>query len=562
MLSFVRGAKLAVLALWVALVGCIAPGPAAPQQAEPGRAVAPKRITAAIRGEPTALNYAVNRAGAGGSPGVTEIDLMVNPGLVGFDAEGRPQARLAEAVPTLENGLWQVPPDGRMETTWRIRPGASWHDGTLLTAHDLVFTATVQQDRDLPLVRHAGFNAIDEIVASDARTVIVRWSRPYIDADSMFSTRIALPIPRHILEEVYQTEKARLPSLPYWTTEYVGTGPFRLREWQVGSHLVLEANQTYALGRPAIGTVEVRFISDPNTLLANVMAGEVELTLGRGLSPEQAFLARDQWRGGRVDFALSSWYGMYPQLLTPHPAVLGDVRFRRALLHALDRPGLVDSLVPGLSEVAHSALTPGTRPYRETERAMVRYGYEPARAAQLIEGLGYVRGADSQFRDAGGQRLSIESRASTDNQMFERLVLATADEWQRAGVAVETVIYPRHLRDDAEYRQTRPGFELVTQPPEVQRFHSVSTPLPENRFRGDNRTRYMNPELDALIDRYFTTIPQHERMEALGGVVRHLTDQVIAIGLLYEPEPMLIGGRLINVAASTQSNNTHEWDVR
>src|SRR5262245_53105544 len=40
------------------------------------------------------------------------------------------------------------------------------------------------------------------------------------------------------------------------------------------------------------------------------------------------------------------------------------------------------------------------------------------------------------------------------------------------------------------------------------------------------RTRYMNPELDALADRYFSTVPTRERLEALKGIVHHMTDQV------------------------------------
>ena len=73
----------------------------------------------------------LNPANVSGGPEVTDL---VNAGLTGPGDQGPLLPRLAEAVPTAENGLWVVQPDGRMETTWRIRSGAYWHDGTPLTA--------------------------------------------------------------------------------------------------------------------------------------------------------------------------------------------------------------------------------------------------------------------------------------------------------------------------------------------------------------------------------------------------------------------------------------------
>src|SRR5439155_26739855 len=98
----------------------------------------------------------------------------------------RPQ--FAEALPSLENGLWQVFPYGRMETTWRVRPGASWHDGTPLTSADLLFTAAVSQDKDTPIFAHGAYKLIEAVEAPDPRTVTVRWTKPYIDADAMFAS--------------------------------------------------------------------------------------------------------------------------------------------------------------------------------------------------------------------------------------------------------------------------------------------------------------------------------------------------------------------------------------
>ncbi len=557
---------LLVLCLALALVGCASPAPSAPTRSADGAggaaSRAPKRITAAIRGQPPALNYSVMRTGAGGTPGLSELDLLLNPGLAITDAQGQLQPRLAEAVPTLENGLWKLLPDGRMETTWTIVSGATWDDGAPFTSADLVFTTVVQQDRELPLIRPQAYDYVESVESLDPRTVLVRWNRPYIEADAMFTSKLALPIPVHLLEETYRSEKPKLTGLDYWTSGYVGIGPYRLREWAVGSHLILEANDRYARGRPKIDIMELRFVTDPNTLIANVLAGEVDVAFGRGTTAEQAMEVRSQWRDGKADIVPNTWYATYPQFINPNPPIQTDVRFRRALISAINRQGLVDTFLPGLSSVAHTVLLPGDAQYAAIEPSIVKYDYDRRRAQQLLAELGFTPGPDGILRDAAGQRLGVEQRASTDNPLYERLALAVAADWQAVGVGVETNIYPRQMRDDLEWRQTRPAFELLTQPPEVQRFHSGGTPLPENRFRGDNRTRYQSPELDALIDRYFLTIPMQERMSVLGEVVHHLTDQVVAIGLLYDATPMLISNRMVNVSAAAQTTNAHEWDVR
>jgi ABC-type transport system substrate-binding protein len=253
--------------------------------------------------------------------------------------------------------------------------------------------------------------------------------------------------------------------------------------------------------------------------------------------------------------------------LSPTPAVLGDVRFRRALLQALDRAEMVDSLQAGLGPVAHGWLEIGSPDYRNVESSIVKYDYDPRRATQAIEELGYTRAADGFFQNAAGQRLSIESRTNAGDDLKDKILFASADYWQRIGVGVEPVLVPRQLSTDREYRATYPGFDLVRQPFEPERFLSSEAPLPENRFNGKNRTRYMSADLDDAIDRYLTTIPRPERQQALSQILNLISDRVLAIGTFYAHEPILIGNRLVNVAAAKAPNgdetwNGHEWDVR
>ena len=88
-----------------------------------------------------------------------------------------------------------------------------------------------------------------------------------------------------------------------------------------------------------------------------------------------------------------------------------------------------------------------------------------------------------------------------------------------------------------------------------------SPTIPQNRFVGGNRSRYMNPELDGLIDRYLATIPFAPRMQALGGIVHHVSDQLNVIGLFYDLRTTLVSNRLRNVTAQYPTWNAHEWEL-
>ena len=101
-----------------------------PQQSTPA---APQRVVLAITREPTAFYEHLNPS-AGGASTNSILDFM-HPGLTVTDNAGVYHAALGEAVPTVENGLWKVLPDGTMETTHPIRAGA--------TINGVAATATV-----------------------------------------------------------------------------------------------------------------------------------------------------------------------------------------------------------------------------------------------------------------------------------------------------------------------------------------------------------------------------------------------------------------------------------
>jgi peptide/nickel transport system substrate-binding protein len=326
---------------------------------------------------------------------------------------------------------------------------------------------------------------------------------------------------------------------------------------------LLTANDQYVLGRPKLDDIEVQFVLDSNVLAAKILAGNVDLTFNRTLSLDQAIEVRNQWQNGRVDITVGGWIVIFPQFVNPNPAIVGDVQFRRAMLEAIDRQAMADTLLGGLSSVAHVVIGPDQPYFNDIQSAVVKYDYDPRKATDIMQSLGYNRGSDGMFRDSSVQPLSVELRTSGEFDMHMSAQLATADYWRRFGVAVNPVVIPPERSADREYVQTFPGFLDYNQPTDVdalKRMVSSQAPLPSNNFVGRNHARFMNPEHDALIDRFFVTIPKDERLDILRQIVHMETDQLSTMGLFYNTSPIMVAGRLKNVDRAF-TYNAEQWDV-
>jgi peptide/nickel transport system substrate-binding protein len=511
----------------------------------------------------------------GGPPTTNTFDALLHAGLANLDGDGNLRPVLVQDVPTLENGLWKLSPDGTMETTWRLKPNRIWQDGHPFGVDDLLFTARVDQDREVPRAnRSDAYASISGIEAPDPSTLVIRWRQPYIDADRMFSlfSTSAMPLPRHILEGPYQDDKPGFMNLPYWTSDFVGLGPYRLTEFVPGSHALAEANPGFILGRPKIDQLEIRIIADTNTVVSNILAGAVDLSNTGNVSVDQSITVRDTWRDGAVEYGPGLSALIFGQYVNPDPPIVTSTEFRRALLHGLDRQQMVDTLEYGVSSVAHSFLHPNQPRYRDIEARLPHYDYDPRRAQEMMTQLGLTRGADSMLRDSAGQPLRVELRTTDRADLQVKSVAAISDAWQQVGVGVDQVVVPLQRQNDIPYRATFPAFEMLVGGPTdvagVRQQKGSFARTQENGFVGGfNYSRYQNAELDTLIDRYLATVPLRERTEALGQVIHHIADRLSVMMLFYNPAPHFISKRLVGpVAPRAPAANTfwnaYAWDIR
>ena len=185
----------------------------------------------------------------------------------------------------------------------------------------------------------------------------------------------------------------------------------------------------------------------------------------------------------------------------------------------------------------------------------------------MLEGLGLSKGPDGFYRDQQGQPMRFEIRA-TSGEINPKTMAAAADYMQRVGLAVDQVVIPLQLVDDQEYRSAFPAFIINGGGAEdnLEAWHSSQARLPENRYRGSNRSRYMNPELDAAIIRYQTTIPFGPRMEAARDITRHVTDNLPILPLFFDSWPGAASARITNVGSAQNGAqrlwNVTQWEIR
>ncbi len=556
---------LAFLLVPLLTFGCVGPSRSAePGSGQPAAQAGPKRLIAAIQGSPPIVFQPPNLTD---SPrGVSEVTPMLHASLTIFDTNGDMHPMLAESVPTTENGGWSVFPDGTMETTYRIREGVEWHDGVPLTTDDLLFTYRVVSDRAaMPAFRDPAFDAISRMEATDNRTIVVHWKQPFIRATEIWHGNPFI-MPKRILDGQYDGQEGLLRH-PYFAQEFVGLGPYKLKEWSTAVQYIFEANDRYILGRPKIDEIVVRTIADNNTIAASLLSGSTDIVLGRALSLDHIILLKERWPEGRTLTPLVSLMRNEPQFVNPDPVIVANRDFREAYYRLIDRDLLAESIQSGIVPAADHHVDPGEHDYQATLSSVVKYPYDPRRAAQLLEGLGYTRGPNGIYRDASGKELWVENRA-TSGDINPKTMFAVTDMVQQGGIGVDPVIIPEQMISDNEYRSNFPA--MTTNGGGtigiVERYHSAQARTAENKYAGSNRSRYSDPQLDVLIDRYKVTIPMAERMQYASEIVRIVTQNVVVMPLFWDTWPGVQTNRLQNASAASSGGaaawNVHEWDIQ
>ncbi len=424
-------------------------------------------------------------------------------GLLRYDTDLKPMPQLATS--------WEVSEDG-LTYTFHLHENVKWHDGEPFTAADVVFSADVFLRETHPRLR-ASLEHVEEISAPDDHTVVFKLKQPFGPFIGIFEVGTMPMIPKHIYEG---TDFANNPA----NNTPIGTGPFKFAEWEKGSHILLTKNEDYyEEGKPYLDEIYWHVIPDAASRAVAYETGVVDVLPGGSIENfdvqriagmENTCITDKGWEY----FGPHSW-----MWLNNREGPTSDVRFRKAVMYAMDREFARDALWNGLGKIANSPVSSSTRFHTDD---VTEYAYDPDKARALLEEMGY---------DGAPVRLLPLPYGET----WQRWAEAVKQNLDEVGIEVEIV-----ATDVAGWNQKLAEWDYDIAFTYLYQYGDPAlgvarTYVSTNIAKGsqwNNVEGYVNEDVDALFDQAAVAVTPEERQELYTKVQQVLTDEVPVAWLL------------------------------
>ncbi|NJN17896.1 MAG: ABC transporter substrate-binding protein [Oscillochloris sp.] len=429
-------------------------------------------VTRAITAEPSSLDP---HAAPGSGQNII-LPYMYDT-LVYRDMDNNSQPYLAKS--------WEIAPDG-LTISFTLRDDVTFHDGTPLNADAVVFT--FNRFKEAKSSAGSGLATMTGVEALDAYTVRFSFSAP---SATFFST-LATPYAGIISPTAAAAAGEAFGQQP------VGSGPFKFKEWQQGTAVVLERNPDYHWspgeisnpGAPYIDNVIFKIIPDASTQLAALQADEVDLIFVN--APSHIARLKEESSIQMVEAHLNSL--IYLGFNLAH-APLDDVTVRQALAHAVNKDEIIQAALGGVGEAAFAPMASSLPGFDPSLKAF-ELGFNPAQASEMLAEAGFVAGDDGTLsKDGRPLNLKLLTYARAPN---EDVAILIQSQLKAIGVNVEIQQFDTPTAAKAA---TAGEFDLLLWRYDRNDSDVLNVNLHSSLIGSSNRFSYSNPQVDQLLDR-------------------------------------------------------------
>ncbi len=300
---------------------------------------------------------------AGAAAAIDEVVYAnVFEGLTRIDENGA-------VLPSLATN-WEISSDN-LSYTFFLKENVTFHDGEKFDSSDVLFTFDRAMSEDSVNAQKGIFAVIEEARAVDEYTIAIQLKRP--SGDFLFNIGRG--------DAVIVSKKSANAN----KTNPIGTGPFRFSSWNKGSKLVLEAFDNYVGDPISLTKASFIFISDPNTAIAAMLAGDID---GFPIFPapeSMDIFANDD----RFNVVIGTTEGETILATNNKATPFNNLKVRQAIAHTIDRKAIIDGAMFGYGTPIGSHFAPHNPYYIDKVNT---YPLDLEKAKQLLAEAGYENG--------------------------------------------------------------------------------------------------------------------------------------------------------------------------
>lgn len=443
---------------------------------------------------------------------------------------------------------------------WEITKEATWSDGLPITANDFQLGWEIGTSKNVSSSQRNLWSSISEIQIDKKNPK--KFTLKYKEARYDFTSLSLAPIPSQIERAIWEKTKniqgayekqSAYVSAP--TTSGLYSGPYKISEVKLGSHLVLERNSNFKGKKPEIKRIIVKVIPNTQTLEANLLSGTIDMIPDIGFSFDQAIAFEKRLKKNKD---LSRKYNIYFRegMVYEHldvnlnNEILKDILVRKAMVHAIDREKLVNALFEGKQKMAKSAVHPLDFNYSEN---IVQYPYDIKKAAKLLDQAGWKLGKD-KYRYKNGKKFSVRLMTTSQNKTRELVEVWLQNEWKKVGIHITIKNEPaRVFFGETISKRKSPGLSMYawTSRPDYDQntnLHSKQIPSEANGWEGQNYPSYSNAKVDSYIEQFQKEFDRNKRKSLMEKIMYHYTDDVPVIPLYLRSQNSIAPKTLENMA--------------
>jgi dipeptide transport system substrate-binding protein len=367
-----------------------------------------------------------------------------------------PQLRL---VPHLVKS-WELAPDG-LSMPVELRDDVVFHNGDKLTTEDFRYTFFERPKSPLKLDTANSWQKVQEIEIHSPTKATMRFSSPAPTAPQWLAFLGSYIVPKKYLEATGVDGFVKKP---------VGTGPYRLVDYELNSRIVLERNDQYFGPKPKIARVTIQVIKDPSARIAAIQSGQVDCTINLPVRETQRF-QQD------ANFAAElNPITRVVLLQVRNDLAFADDNVRLAAHHAIDKEALSKAFYAGAAVPLSVVATPGTPAFLTD----FQLKYDPNLARQLLakSGFGPDKPVKIGFASTNGHFPSDYDIARAIVQM-----------WKRVGIDanLDTIEYAKYFelnRGSKLPETTLYSWDNATGDPEIFAGYLLNPKMPFSAWKG------------------------------------------------------------------------------